>query len=78
MIENYDYSTPSHPLAVAFEQLPTREKLSVFEEAMCLLSDALGKLNDPVLDRELDILDGIHSNIRGRVDEIAAIYGTKL
>ena len=64
-------------LLAAFEHLPTAKKVDLFEEAMCLMTDALSRLDDPVLDRELDILDGIHSNIRGRLDEIKAIYGVE-
>lgn len=78
MIENYDYSTPSHPLAVAFEQLPTREKLSVFEDVLAALSDDLGRFNDPVLGRELDVMGGLCSNLQNRLQELVAVYGMQL
>lgn len=76
MTENSPNNPNSAELIIAaFERLSTQEKLTVFEDVMCGLSDDLIKLKDPVLDRELDILNAIHTNIVGRIEEIAAIYG---
>jgi hypothetical protein len=59
----------------AFEQLPRQKKVEVIQELAYILSQDLGHLNDPVLDRETDILCGLSDNIEQRLEEIKAIYG---
>ncbi len=39
------------------------------------LNEDFHKLNDPDLDYQTDILDGIYSNIGRRIEEITIIYG---
>lgn len=59
----------------AFEQLPRQKKVEVVQELAYLLSEDLSSLNDPVLDRETDVLCGICDNVERRLEEIKAVYG---
>ncbi len=64
-------------LITAYEHLPTVDKVSVFEDIVCTLSADLARFDDPVLTRELDILDSIVGNIEQRLEEIKAVYGVE-
>jgi hypothetical protein len=79
MIETPD-NQPSAPtseelLTSAFERLPTAKKMELMWEFLYLLNQDFGKLNDPVLSRETDFVDGVFCNIDTRLEEIKAIYG---
>ncbi len=69
-------STPvtNDQLIAAFEQLSADEKFAALEDLVYAFNQDLAKLKDPVLTRELDILDCILTNIDGRLDEIKRIY----
>lgn len=49
--------------------------MELFADFIYALNEDFSKLNDPVLTREMDVLDGIYSNIESRLEEIAALYG---
>ena len=76
MIENNADNPTSEDLMIAtFERMPTAKKMELFADFIYALNEDFSKLNDPVLTREMDVLDGIYSNIESRLEEIAAIYG---
>ena len=64
-------------IASTFEQLPRQKKALAMQELAYILSQDLEVLNDPVLDRETDILCGLSDNIERRLEEIKAIYGVE-
>ncbi len=78
MIENNANNPTSEDLMIAaFSQMPTIKKMEILADFIYELNQDFEKLNDPVLKREMDILDGIYSNVESRLEEIAAIYGTQ-
>jgi hypothetical protein len=77
MSQQTDIPTNADLITSAFEGLSTAEKMEVFWNIVSSLDQDLKRFNDPVLGRELDILDGITSNIDGRLEEIAAIHGVR-
>ncbi len=76
MTENNENNPSSEDLMIAaFSQMPTVKKLEILADFIYELNQDFEKLNDPVLRREMDVLDGIYSNVESRLEEIAAIYG---
>jgi hypothetical protein len=62
-------------LIAAFEKMSSSKKLELMWDFVYSLNQDFSKLNDPVLTREMDVLDGILSNVETRLEEIEAIYG---
>jgi hypothetical protein len=78
MTENNENNPSSEDLMIAaFSQMPTVKKLEILADFIYELNQDFEKLNDPVLRREMDVLDGIYSNVESRLEEIAAIYGVQ-
>ncbi len=74
---NASTSSPSssEQLLAALESLTTAEKMEVLWDVVSLVSQDLGRFNDPVLEHETDILDSVCCNIQQRLEEIEAVYG---
>ncbi len=70
-----DPSAEKIMIVSAFEQLPTKEKLEVFEDIAYSLGEHLSRFNDPVFEREVDIISSLAGNLQQRLEEIAEIYG---
>jgi hypothetical protein len=62
-------------LLSAFEQLPTAEKIELFEDIVCVLDTDLSRLKDPVLSNQSELLDIVCTNLTQRLEELRAIYG---
>ncbi len=78
MTENNENNPSSEDLMIAaFSQMPTVKKMEILADFIYELNQDFEKLNDPVLRREMDVLDGIYSNVESRLEEIAAIYGVQ-
>jgi hypothetical protein len=77
MNENTSDRSPSatEELLAQFESLATAEKMEVLWDVVSWVSKDLSKFNDPVLERERDILDRICCNIDQHLEELKAIYG---
>jgi hypothetical protein len=74
--ENNPSTLTSEELLIAgFKRLSTAKKLELIWDFVYELNEDFNKLNDPVLSREMDFLDGVLSNVDTRIEEIEKIYG---
>lgn len=67
--------TSDDQLIAAFEKMSSTKKLELMWDLVYSLNQDFEKLNDPVLTREMGILDAILSNVETRLEEIEKIYG---
>lgn len=72
---NAPTTTSENLMIAAFSRMPTVKKMEILADFIYSLNEDFRKLNDPVLIREMDVLNGICSNVESRIEELTAIYG---
>jgi hypothetical protein len=75
MTNNPSTPTSDELLIAGFKRLSTAKKMELIWDFVYELNEDFSKLNDPVLSREMDFLDGVLCNVDTRIEEIEKIYG---